>query len=232
MAKPRTIPLLISDNYDIVINEVDIHTEEMLQAVTTPKSKIVQEIEEMELESDSNSESDSESNLSFEFMEMNEQFKDSELDTDEYDRENDELYSKFEIPKENETDLEYVLKPAVNKNDDLPVQTLFRNNEEKCDYLNAVRRKVINDVNAVRNENLKYFESIRSEFERDISKLSNDEIEALRARLFANKFSFVVKFEVSKGVSKLLVFFVDFYLSQNEIEILTYVYILIKKIYL
>jgi hypothetical protein len=233
----KTIPLLISDYYDLLINEVDIHTEEMLQATTNPTSSIEQEFEEMEFGTDSDSYSDSNSNpdylgsgsnsdsysdLEYKSIEpflyeINKHFSDldsSDAEWNDFRKKKD--FDDFEEKHEFELDL----KPIINETDDVPVQTLFESNEAKCDYLNVVRRKVIDALIAARNKNLKYFDSIRSDFPRNISKLNNNEIEALRARLFANKFSFVTKIEPCKGVSKLLVFFVDFYLTQHELETL------------
>lgn len=197
MSKFISSKFLIVDFYDRIRNEIDIYTEESI--------KKYQQIVLLE-DNNKNIEPSGDSNKLEE--------------DDENDHEFDAIGKMSQFDNEPDLKDEYNDKYQYNfKNDALDDRIMTRIAE---DYFNSIRRKMLEAIKMVEEENLRYLEANGSRFtiDRGAVKMNEQKIETLRSELFAKKFCFLVLIEWAKSHFKLFTCIVDFYLNQRDIETL------------
>ena len=109
------------------------------------------------------------------------------------------------------------------------------------DYLNMVRKKAIDEIRKVQEENLEYYRDNKERFKVDRENLDEEKIEELRSKLFANRFCFLVNVpdevliysykwcpdtdsRANRSISlfKLHIVITDFYLRESDIDYLRF----------
>ena len=109
---------------------------------------------------------------------------------------------------------------------DIYTEEQIEKSKGKCqqDYLNEVRQKAIDSIRNVQEENLQFYNANKKKFKIDKSNLNEEnKLEELKSQLFANRFCFLLEFELystyknKKPLFKLQTVITDFYLSESDI---------------
>lgn len=199
--------LLILNYYESLINQIDLSTEEELDRFA--KNDQLLQLDKMENQSISN-------------------FQDKTLVYSNND-DNTKIYS---ISCEKCTkEIDNYKDPYLDVNNEIIIEEFpFARlaNLTLNDYLNSVRQEMLIELNRCQSENLEHYETIRN-------NLNGLDDELVRKSVFETKFCFIHRFneivitplthnmpilESNPSPFKMYLFVVDFYLSQQELEIL------------
>lgn len=201
---PTTIPLIISDYYDSLINRLDIYTEELIKNVQDQEKHTKTEIlfkdylSKLETENEKDAmkrENPDNQFLTLENLETPGEAINTKIKNDPYS----EKYTYDETCNSSAVTL-----------------TKYRT---QIDYFNGVRCNAIGELTKAKQENLRDYELNRIIYKRDLSKLDAHDIDLLPSQLFKKKFCFILEIEAFASTRfKMITFVCDFYLSQNELE--------------
>lgn len=192
--------LVIIDYYDSLINQIDIYTEELIE-----------KCQDNDL-------------LLHVFGGENPGRQKTTLGEELTNYQNGpEMFDFFIDPYNDEYDLD---NASITNSKFVPGVTRIK------EYLNSLRMSAIEEIRTAQEENIRYYESIRNRVE---IERNSEKIELLRSQIFSNRFCFLMRIVVENSplsssylrsyprcdaIFKLFTIVVDFYMSDEEIDLL------------
>jgi len=195
-----SVPLLILDHYDSLLNQIDVYTEQQLEKYT-----------EDDLLKDRFNRNESKN----EIYQPNEyslgdtfQMKFENISIQAYEDPYSDKYNYAECTSTNPRFLSQFLKVR--------------------DYLNMIRLEAIGEIKKAQQEHLDYYEANKSEFKLDDRIMTKELIKNLKKEIFSKKYCFLLELEQlcvieqvpNASFFKLHTVVTDFYLEECEEKIL------------